>query len=373
MRKKPRFPQKTAITPSPSRKKSASEKYSQQKLRIVNLISDLKRTHECGNIETNDLKLIHIYVRDVSPQLFGCGNYVEARNLILIGEEVDNELEMRGETQNRDEAPSPKKVISRPQTRSSSPKSSKAMKALSKYDDETIELVQKMQNRHDQLREDYAAIWEKNMQIHYFMPSKELQNMRQKALDLKQKGDKKKLQDLLQQCEDKELIETEEAQRKYEHDFLVAQQKVEDRHNRELERFLIERLQKRNRMTGQSGYNAVRAVSQCVTRKNSPRNSRKNSPGKSSKMPPLISYTNCAHKIENIPTTPVTPSRKKRRRYNHRSDIPSFRQETVQNDIENDFDPEMEPIEMPPEKTSLPRISKTAPRTHFNSSRLSPL
>lgn len=336
-----------------------------------------------SNLCTQDLKDLHIFIHQNENSLFSSGQYAKARHLILIGEFVDDELEKRGEIKNSKlSSPSSSNVQSTMPSIYNSPTpsaptelsfysptrpkagllSKKTINKIQKFDDETTEIVSQMQMRHEQLRNEYVSIWEKNMQSHYFKPSKTLQDVRKHVIFLRKKciqreellkkknkilptekqneqrtsaesdndediddpkfedfGDEK-LKKLIFEfkkfhhiCEQLEEEESDTAQKIYEKDYIESQRRIEEKQMMELELILKDRLLKRQKLLMKEGinvnsiYNSPGSKSQCTTRKGSPLNSRKNSPSKIkniSKMPPLVSYSK---KTSRNATSPETP------------------------------------------------------------------
>lgn len=336
-----------------------------------------------SHFATQDLKDLHTYIHQKGNSLFLTGQYSEARQLIITGEFIDDELEKRGEVKNSQFYSPPRSksnLISPIATKYNSPAPSapsefsgysptrpksgflsrKAASKIQKFDDETTEMVKQIQARHEQLQEEYVSIWEKNMQAHYFKPSKTLQELRKRLLTVrnhclkreeqvkrqnsilqKEKSEQEsnenqeeeeskepKLEDygdetlkelnsqflkIYQACQQLEAKESEIAQEQYQKDYLESQRKIEDKQMMELEVFLKERILKRQKLLMNEGVNAnafkspQKTRTQFNSRKGSPLNTRKNSPSKYknvSKMPPLISYTKMASKNSTSPETP---------------------------------------------------------------------
>ena len=120
MNKASRFPQKinTPYNGSPNENKFYLEQQKQiefHNMKMRQIISEIKynlsqndtKNSQNSNkydfithFSSEDLKDLHNYIHQNGNSLFLTGQYSEARQLILIGEFIDDELEKRGEIKN---------------------------------------------------------------------------------------------------------------------------------------------------------------------------------------------------------------------------------------------------------------------------------
>lgn len=301
------------------------------KARESNSSSDnIQKSTIISELTTADLKDLHFFIRHNQTKLVSKNKYSDARNLILIGEDIDNELQQRGQILDSSKnspnkfsqngSPQSKNNSFSPTSRPKKALSHKSCQRIQKFDDETAALVNRLQMRHDLLFEDYARIWDQNMKSHYFTPSKNLQELRQQQLEIRQEciqrekellhlDEEERMKDqqykdlldefyeidsLIRKLEEEE---TEIAQQEYENAFMIAQRKLEEKQGVEMQCLIEDRIIKRQRLLLCEGidvtsYYPSGSKSQLNSRKPSPVNSRKNSPSRSpSKMLPLMSYT----------------------------------------------------------------------------------
>lgn len=331
------------------------------------------------HFSTQDLKDLHDFIHQKGNSLFLTGKYSEARQIILIGEFIDDELEKRGEIKNSNySSPSHSNLNSRITSNYNSPTPSappefmnnsparpksgflnrRAINKIQKFDDETKEMVDQMQARHEQLLDEHASIWEKNMQAQYFKPSKTLQelrkqvniiqkkciqreeqlkylkqiNQKKKAVlsknskevddqnvnandinnneeDVQEDSNEQKFEDFgdknlkklnsqfekaYQECQQLETRESEIAQEQYQNDYLESQRKIEERQMMELQSFLKSRILKRQKLLMKEGVN--------VNVFNSPTRSKSQFASKHGT--PMNSRKNSPSKIKNISKMP---------------------------------------------------------------------
>lgn len=224
---------------------------------LIKIRDKFLETENCGDIATGDLFKLYQLFREYIEDLFAGSEYAQAREYMILAEQIADELATRGKNER----------VLRRKPPQSPPTSKHLLSRIQKFDEETVSQVTSVQTRHEILLDSYMDIWEKRMKVHYFSPSKKLQELRQRAIDLTAKGRQNAARRVLEQAEILEQEETELAQRRYQEDFDRAQARLAEKQDHELECLMHDRLQKRKQML--SG--TTRCRSQSVSRNATPR------------------------------------------------------------------------------------------------------
>ena len=295
---------------------------------ITKIIRELQQNPHCSKYETWDLKMVHKYIREISPHFFAAGKYVEVRNLILIGENIDNELENRGEAADFRmieylRARSQKKArqsvnvnstlptINRPFYSTQSRRGKRSIsvqrsQTLDEFDRETEEQLQKLQKKHDKALQENSSTMSKTISQNHFKPSHSLKKLKRKVDSLKKSDDTELYQKTLSEYEKKKDREKKEAEKIYQKNLSESQKRIQSRQNYEIESFLQERQKQRYQLRiylVNSGYRTP-PMSKTLTRASTPFKARTGSPFKPL---PLLSYTK-SRMQSHVHTTTNTPA-----------------------------------------------------------------
>jgi hypothetical protein len=234
--------------------------------RLDELCQSLLANPVFTNITQADLEALHYRIRNSVPILLGSGECAFARALIVLGEQIDSELESMGAMEEPPlEIPSPP------------PMARHTLKRLAVFDRETQDLVERMEIRHQTLRDQYLEMWENKMKEQYFKPSVRLQNLRQQAIDLSRFGDSPELDIAIDDAVRLENAESAQQQTLFQQDYDAAQARVQRKQDFEMRSLFTDRLKKRNLILKERRPAQSRPVSSAVTprlRKVSERTSR---------------------------------------------------------------------------------------------------
>lgn len=294
-------------------KNSPTPSLSPQRIdKISDLCESLLKEKDLADISVEDLLSLHFHIQNKTSNLFTKSSYIYARELIILGEDIDRELLIR-----QNEAQSyhlPKYYVSPP------PKGPRG-EQIREYDKETLKLVERRQKHHMIICEEFENIWEYKMRPKYFKKSRKVTEIENQATFLSQNGHEDESRALFEHALELKEKEDQISLDIFLRDKANARAKLETKQALEIETFLNERLLQRGRMEircSPKSQQSPRCSPSNISHPFSPTQpsyqplliSSPTTQNRPSNIPPLLSYANNAHKRQSLGSQSTKTSKK---------------------------------------------------------------